>query len=414
MGGGAVNRVAITGLGMITPLGTSAPECWANMLAGRSGVRRITRFSTDGLKTKIGGELPDRYYEMEAAEFPKRFMAQTNSTVRLAFLCAREAMADAGFSLEGRDPHRVAVITGSGVSDFAQWRQYGDGKEVPQYVIIRQMANAIAAWITIRFKLKGPSYNIATACASGAFAAAAGLDYIRYGRGDAALVVGADMLLTPESIFGFNQLMALSEQNDSPETASCPFDRRRSGFVLSNGSGALLLENMETARRRGARIYAELSGAGICSEAYNIVAPEPSGIGIAQCMAMALADGRVPPERIGYISAHGTSTQQNDAEETAGIKRLFGERARSIPVSSQKSMIGHTIGGAGAIECAVTALSLYHRKITPTINYAVPDPACDLDYVPNQCRDAPGLEAAISNSFGFGGHNCALVLERVR
>jgi len=171
---------------------------------------------------------------------------------------------------------------------------------------------------------------------------------------------------------------------------------------------------METARRRGARIYAELSGAGICSEAYNIVAPEPSGIGIAQCMAMALADGRVPPERIGYISAHGTSTQQNDAEETAGIKRLFGERARSIPVSSQKSMIGHTIGGAGAIECAVTALSLYHRKITPTINYAVPDPACDLDYVPNQCRDAPGLEAAISNSFGFGGHNCALVLERVR
>ena len=275
------------------------------------------------------------------------------------------------------------------------------------------MVNALAAWICIKYGFKGPSYNIASACASGAFAVASAFDHIRSGRCDAAVAVGVDMMLTRQSIIGFNELLALSENNDSPETASCPFDNRRSGFVLSNGGCALVLESQESARRRGARIYALITGASIVSEAYNIVAPEPSGREIARTMELAIADANVPRAKIGYINAHGTSTRQNDLSETVAIKQVFGSQAYELAVSSQKSMIGHTIGAAGAIECAVTALTLHHGLITPTINYQERDPDCDLDYVPNEAREAKNLEAAVSNSFGFGGHNCSIVLEKL-
>jgi 3-oxoacyl-[acyl-carrier-protein] synthase II len=305
------------------------------------------------------------------------------------------------------------VITGSGQTGYQEEGDIVSSHQNPgRFSIIQQMANAMAGWISIGHGFKGRSYNVATACASGAYAIGAAYEYIVSGRGDAALAVGADAMLSPQTIKGFNQLSALSERNELPEKASRPFDRNRDGFVLSNGGAALMLERESDARRRGARIYAVISGVGLCSEAYNIVAPKPSGEEMAKTMTMAMEDAGVTPERVGYASAHGTSTPQNDADESLAIKLAFGDHTRRLAVSSQKSMTGHCVGGAGAIEAAATALCLYHRILTPTINYETPDPACDLDCVPNTAREAKNLRIAISNSFGFGGHNATLVLER--
>ena len=272
------------------------------------------------------------------------------------------------------------------------------------------MLDAHGGCISMEFGFKGPSFNVSTACSSGAFAVDIGADYIRL-HGDVCLVIGVETLLNKDTIDGFSQLMALSEQNDFPEKASCPFDKKRNGFVFSEGCCAILLESYEHARRRDARIYALISGAGATSEAYNIIAPEPKGLAMARTMRLALERSGMSKDRIGYINAHGTSTIHNDRAETLAVKEVFGKEAYNIPVSSQKSMIGHTIGAAGAIECAVTALSLYHGIITPTINYETFDPECDLDYVPNSARKAAGFEAAMTNSFAFGGHNVTLVLE---
>jgi 3-oxoacyl-[acyl-carrier-protein] synthase II len=403
--------VAVTGIGMITPLGPDAASSWKAMVEGRSGIRRIRRFETEGLATRIGGELPDAYYEMEAAEFPRRFANQTLPPTRLGFLCAREAIADSRLAAAPYDPYRVAVYTGCSQSPLQEGQELLQDGDI-KYLIVKEMVNAVAAWVSIKHGFRGPTCNIAAACASGAFAVAAGVEYVRSGRGDAAVVLGADMMLNRQSIHGFNELFALSELNEEPERASRPFDNRRSGFVLSNGGAALVLEALDGARRRGAPVYAVLTGIGTVSEAYNIVAPEPSGRAIARTMSAALEDAGLEPSAVDYVNAHGTSTRQNDACETAALKQVFGPHAARLAVSSQKSMIGHTIGGAGAIECAATALALRHGILPPTINYEEPDPDCDLDYVPNVARPAPGLKAAVSNSFGFGGHNCALVLER--
>ena len=409
----ADERVAITGLGMISCLGASVTECWGQMLAGRTGIRRITRFDAADCVTRFGGELPDKYYALEATEFSKRLFKQTQSTTRLGFLCAKEALCDSGFSVEGHDPHRCAVITGSGQTGYEEEGNLVSNFTNPgKFVIIQQMANAMSAWISITHGFKGRSYNVATACASGAYAIAAAYEYLVSGRGDAALAVGADAMLSPQTIKGFNQLAALSERNELPERASRPFDKHRDGFVLANGGAAVMLEKESAARRRGARIYARIAGVSMCSEAYNIVAPKPSGEEMANSMILALADAGVAPEQVGYVSAHGTSTQQNDADESLAIKLAFGQHARALAVSSQKSMTGHSVGGAGAIECAATALCLHHGVLTPTINYETPDLACDLDVVPNEAREVSNLRVAISNSFGFGGHNATLVLEK--
>ncbi len=409
----AEERVAITGLGMITCLGTSVGECWAQMLQGRTGIRRITRFDPGDCVTQFGGELPDKYYALEEAEFSRRMFKQTQSTTRLGLLCAKEALSDSGFSVEGHDPYRCGVITGSGQTGY---QEEGDlvslFKNPSRFVIIQQMANAMSAWISITHGFKGRSYNVATACASGAYAIASAYEYITSGRGDAVLAVGADAMLSPQTIKGFNQLSALSERNDLPERASRPFDRNRDGFVLASGGAAVMLEREAAARKRGAKIYAVLAGANMCSEAYNIVAPKPSGEEMAKAMLLALDDAGMTPDRVEYVSAHGTSTPQNDADETLAIKMAFGPHTRALAVSSQKSMTGHSVGGAGAIECVATALCLYHGVVTPTINYETPDPHCDLDYVPNEAREIKGLKVAISNSFGFGGHNATLVLQR--
>jgi len=402
------HKVTITGIGMINSLGCSAAECWDSMLHGRSGISRIRRMDVSDCITQIGGELADSYYDLEKRAFSRRLLKQTVTTTRLGLLCAREAMEDSGFSVEGRDPHACAVITGTGQTSHQETIA-----ESGKFAVIQQMANALSGWISIEYGLKGPSYNLATACASGAFAIAAAYRQIATGAGEAVVVVGVDALLSPQSLKGFNQLGALSERNDEPEAASRPFDMTRDGFVLANGGAALVLESEESARRRSARVYAMVSGSGLCSEAYNIVAPEPSGASMAQAMSLAMDDAGIVPEQVQYISAHGTSTPHNDAAETAAIKTAFREQARRVPISSQKSMTGHTIGGAGAIECATTALCLYHGVITPTINYQTPDPKCELDYVPNVPREAKSLKVALSNSFGFGGHNSAIVLEKV-
>jgi len=408
-------RVAVTGIGMIHCLGTNAAQCWESMVAGRSGPGRVRRFDVSDCATQFGGELPDAFYEMEQAEFSKRMFKQTQITVRLGMLCAKEAMSDSGFTADGQDPRRAAVITGSGQVGF----QDEDGDAVDFYrnpskfAVIQEMANALSGWLSIQYGFKGRSYNVATACASGAYAIANAFEYIVSGRGDAALAVGVDAMLSAYSLKAFGQLAAISVRNDVPQKASRPFDLNRDGFVIANGGAALMLEKEPAARKRGARIYALLSGTALCSECYNIVAPKPSGEEMSRSMTSALRDAGIAPEQVGYVSAHGTSTLQNDADETAAIKMTFGKHARKLAVSSQKSMTGHTVGGAGAIECATTALILHHGVLTPTINYETPDPACDLDYVPNEARDAKGLRVAISNSFGFGGHNATLVLERM-
>lgn len=405
-------RVVITGIGMITSLGADTATCWDGMLAGRSGIRRITRFNTKDSPVTIGGELPDAYYEIEAAGFNKRVRNQTMSSTRLGVLCARAAIADANFKPTESEAARVGVITGCSQASY-QEGQDGNVLEPNNYMVIRQMINAISAWISIQNGFRGPTFNVATACASGAFAVAMALDSIRFGRCDAAVVAGLDMLLNYESLIGFSTLSALAMGNDRPEEASCPFDNLRTGFVMGNGGCGLVLELEENARRRGARIYAELAGYGICSEAHNIVAPEPGGMQMARSMQLALEDAGLAPEDVDYISAHGTSTRQNDAAESGAIRQAFGKHADKLAVSSQKSMTGHTIGGAGAIECGATALILHHGIITPTINQRERDPMCDLDYVPNVARPAPGLRAALSNSFGFGGHNASLAFRRI-
>jgi 3-oxoacyl-[acyl-carrier-protein] synthase II len=400
---------AITGIGMITPLGLTTSENWENFIAGRSGIREITKFNASACWSRIAGQLPERYDEMEKRLLPKVLFRRYGLPTRLSMLTVKEALEDAKINLSDIDKHTVSVITGCGGSTF------GDqitllGKGLRRVAFVHDMLDAHSGCISMEFGFKGPSFNVSTACSSGAYALDIGVDHIRL-HGDVCLVIGVETLLYKETIDGFCQLMALSEQNDFPEKASCPFDKKRSGFVFSEGCCAMVLESYAHARRRDARIYGLISGTGATSEAYNILAPEPKGVEMARTMELALERSGLSKDRVGYINAHGTSTMHNDRAETEAIKKVFGQQAYDIPVSSQKSMIGHTIGAAGAIECAVTALSLYHGIITPTINYETFDPECDLDYVPNSARKAAGLGAAITNSFAFGGHNVTLVLE---
>lgn len=407
------HKVAITGMGMITPLGLTVGTCWLGFLEGRSGIRRISRFDPHRCVTKIAGELPEDYAELERAAFSPREFRQSTLSSRVTMLVARQAISDCGLDFDESRKARVAVITGCGGSVYGDEIAFAETgarrRKVP--IVSHGMLNALSACLTIEFGFKGPSFNVATACASGAHAVGLGFDYV-HRTGGMCLVVGVETMVTEETIQGFNDLMALSVRNEDPERASRPFDKLRDGFVLSEGACALFMEPYEQALARGASVYALVSGYAATSEAYNIVAPDMEGRRIALTMERALRNAGVPKESVGYISAHGTSTYHNDIAETAAIKRLFGEAAYRIPVSSQKSMIGHSIGAAGTIEAAVTALSLKNQVLTPTINYEIPDPQCDLDYVPNKARPCPGLRVAISNSFGFGGHNCTLVLER--
>lgn len=400
--------VAITGIGMITPLGVTTDDCWNNLVNGKSGIRYITRFDTHSCLTKIGGQIPDIYFKMEKTLLPDEIYEQALFPSRLSILAARQAMTDSRLSLGHIDRGCAGVITGSGGSSQGDGLEYGRHAELN---FTGEMLDAHALWVSREFGFGGPSFNVATACSSGAFAVGLGVDHVVRTH-QICLVVGIDTMLLRETLDGFNQLLAISESNEYPEKASRPFDKHRNGFVLAEGACALLLEPYSHAMDRKARIYAVISGYAFTSESYNIMAPDPEGKLMAETMSTALENSKTSIDKIGYINAHGTSTIHNDIAETKAIKRVFGGKAPGIPISSQKSMMGHTIGAAGAIETAVTALSLYHGLITPTVNLEEPDPACDLDYVPNHCRKVKSLEAAITNSFGFGGHNSCIVIEK--
>ena len=402
--------VAITGIGMMCPLGITTNECWENLLAGKSGISWITRFDARECRTRIAGQLPPKYFELEKNALPRRLYQRSVLPSRLSILIARQALENAGLKLDEMKGSWGSVITGCGGSTF------GDSEtlvkhEKKKIVFSHDMLNALSACVAIELGFKGPSFNVAAACASGAFAVGMGYNYVKK-TGELCVAIGVEAVLYKDTIDGFNQLMALSENNEYPQKASCPFDKKRSGFVISEGACALILEPYEHAVNRGARIYALMSGLGLSFEAFNIIAPEPEGSQMAKAMSLALQNGYIEKEQVGYINAHGTSTPHNDLAETKAIKRLFGDEAYKIPVSSIKSMVGHTIGAAGAIECAATALALYHQVLPPTINYEDPDPECDLDYVPNNARKVEGLEVALTNSFGFGGHNVTLLLAR--
>ena len=400
-------KVVITGLNIISSLGLNCDDNWANLSAGKSGIRAITLFDPSGSESRIAGQVPEAFEEYAARFCKKRITGQMTRVTRMAFVCAAEAIERSGVDFAAMDRSRCGVIIGA-VSTGNSSVEKGTS---PRNRIVKCMSNAMPAWISIHYGLEGPSYTVNTACASSGFAMALGFDLIRSGAADLVIAGGADSTVNPEEIAGFNEMYALSTSADEPEKASRPFTRNRDGFVIGEGAGILVLESERSALARGARIRAEMAGYALTSEAYNIMAPRKDGEGMAETMARALRHAGVRPDEVDYINAHGTSTMLNDLYETMAIKKVFGARSGSIPVSSVKSMIGHTIAAAGAIEAAATVLSIEHGVITPTINYDMPDPDCDLDYVPNNSRKQK-IDVAISNSFAFGGHNATIVLKK--
>jgi 3-oxoacyl-[acyl-carrier-protein] synthase II len=408
-------RVAVTGIGLVTPLGNDVQSNWSSLIAGRSGIRAISRFDASSFPVRIGGEVrgfdPLLYVEKKEVKKMDRF-------IQYAIAAAHEAVDDAGVRLSSGAAERTGVILGVGMGGIETIETYYKSfletglKRVTPFFIPRLIANMAPGQIAIRFGLRGVNYVTTSACASGGHAIGEAARLVRLGFQDRMLAGGAEAGVTPMTVGGFAVMRALSTRNDEPERASRPFDRERDGFVVAEGAAILVLEPLDDARRRGAHIYAEIAGYGCNADAYHITAPAPDGESAASCMRLALQDAGISPDEVDYINAHGTSTPANDINETRAIKRLFGEHARKLAVSSSKSMIGHALGAAGAIEAAYTALAIRDGILPPTINYENPDPECDLDYVPNEARHV-GVAVALSNAFGFGGANATLALRRV-
>lgn len=407
-------RVVITGLGLVTPLGCDVASNWEKLLAGSSGIGRITRFDAAELPVRIAGEV--RNFD-PACFVEKRDIKKMDPFALYAMAAARMALEDAGFVIAPENAERVGVLVGVGMGGISTLEEAHENflhygvRRISPFMVPRLIANMAPGQIAIRFGAKGVNYVATSACASGGHAIGEAARLIRFGVQDAMLAGGAEAAVTPLSIGGFAAMRALSTRNDEPERACRPFDRERDGFILSEGAGMLVLEEREAAIGRGARIYAEIAGYGANADAFHITTPAPEGAGAARCMRLALADGGIAPTEVDYINAHGTSTPYNDVNETQAIKQVFGNHARSLMVSSTKSMTGHLLGAAGAIEAAYSALTIHHGVVPPTINYEYPDPECDLDYVPNHARTTP-VRLALSNSFGFGGTNACLVLSR--
>lgn len=397
-------KVVITGMNIVSSLGLNLEENWQNMVEGKSGVKRISLFDPSELDTQIAAQLPESFEAYAATRIKKRQSGQMTRITRACFVCAKDAIEKSQIDFDAFDKSRIAVILGvvnTGNSSL-------EGDKPSSTSILKGMNNAMSAWISMEYGITGPCYTIATACSSSAYAIAQGYDLIQSGKADMVITGGADSIINPEEIKGFNLLFALSTQNERPEKASKPFSEDRDGFVIGEGAGIMILESEASAKKRGAIIWGELAGYGLTSEGYNIMAPKKNGEGMAETIEKALADSGVEKSDVGYISAHGTSTNLNDLYETMAIRQVFGEYAANIPVSSQKSMIGHTVGAAGAIEGIVSVLTIKNNLLTPTINLDKPDPDLDLDYVPNISRKAD-VEVALSNSFAFGGHNATLV-----
>ncbi|MEW6448023.1 MAG: beta-ketoacyl-ACP synthase II [Bacillota bacterium] len=409
-------RVVVTGLGIISPIGTGKDAFWGALIRGESGVRRITRFDPTGFKTQIAAEVrdfdPEAYIDKKEARRMDRY-------TQFAVAATDLALKDAGIAPGTVDPDRVGVVLGCGIGGIETFEEQtrvlvarGPNRVSPFFVPM-MIANMGAGYIAIMNGFYGPNSTVVTACASSNQAIGEAFRIIQRGEADLMVTGGAEAAITPVGIAGFCAMKAMSTRNDEPARACRPFDAGRDGFVVGEGAAILILERMERALERGAHIYAEIAGYGQSCDAYHITAPDPDGSGAAKAMERALADAGLRPEEVSYINAHGTSTPLNDKVETMAIKKVFGEFAYRLPISSTKSMTAHLLGAAGGIEAAACVLSITHGIIPPTINYEEPDPDCDLDYVPGKARKAQ-VEVAVSNGFGFGGHNAALVFKRYR
>ena len=402
----------ITGMGLVIPSGIGVKTAWKNVCEGKSGVGPLTRFDTNGFETKIAAEVqgfnPEHYIE-------KKEIKKTDLFIQYAMGAAHEAIEDSRLQITPENADRIGVIVGTGLGGLPTLERYhrillerGPSRISP-FFIPMLIANLASGHIAIRFGAKGPNTCLVTACATGAHCIGDAYRAILYGDADAIIAGGTEANITPLCIGGFNAMKALSTRNEDPEKASRPFEKNRDGFVVAEGAGILILEELEFALNRGARIYGEIVGYGYTGDAYHITAPPPDGDGAARCMRMAIKDAGLQPEEIDYINAHGTSTQLNDRTETIAIKAVFGEYAKRIPISATKSMTGHLLGAGGSTEAIFTLLSICEGILPPTINYEEPDPECDLDFVPNVARRQP-VKVGMSNAFGFGGTNATLIL----
>ncbi|TET36380.1 MAG: beta-ketoacyl-[acyl-carrier-protein] synthase II [Planctomycetota bacterium] len=405
-------RVVITGLGAVTPIGGTAETFWEAVKAGKNGISLIENFDASQHAVRFGGEIKD----FEATEWMTPKQAKTMDRFsHFAVAGARQAIEDSGLDLDSIDRDRAGVVLGSGIGglleiekNFVKMQQKGPRRVSPRF-IPNEMMNAASGNVAIIFGLRGPNYVVASACASSTHSTGLAFREIRYGSADIMITGGTEAALTALGLAGFCSAKALSTRNDDPAHASRPFDKDRNGFVLGEGGGALVLEELEHALRRGAKIYAELLGMGSTDDAFHITQPVEGGEGAAKAMLLAVQDGGIEPSQINYINAHGTSTYHNDRMETAAIRRAFGEHADKLVISSTKSQVGHLLGGAGAVELIATVRAVHDDIAPPTINYETPDPDCDLDYVPNEARPME-INYALSNSFGFGGHNACLLV----
>ncbi len=407
-------RVVVTGMGALTPIGNTVEEFWEATLHGRSGTGLLTRFDTTLYSSKIAAEVkgfnPEPY--ISAKE-----VTRTDLFVQYAVAAAVMCVADSGLDMETVDRNRTGVIVGSGIGGLQtieNQKEVLDQKgprRISPYLIPMLIINMASGMVSIRYGLRGPNTSVVTACATGAHSIGEAMRLIQRGDADMMIAGGAEAAITPLGYGGFCSIRALSTRNDEPEKASRPFDLNRDGFVMGEGAGVLLLEELDHAKKRGAHIYGELIGYGMSADAYHVTMPEPDGTGARMAMSHALEDAGLSVEDVDYINAHGTSTPYNDKFETAAIKALFNSRAAKLAVSSTKSMTGHLLGAAGAVELIACLLALRDSILPPTINYETPDPECDLDYVPNQAREQ-SIRIAMSNSFGFGGHNAVLIAKR--
>ncbi len=409
-----MRRVVVTGVGMITPLANTAEGTWQNFLKGKSGTGPLTQLDSKPFNSKVAAEVkqfdPTRYMTLKDIK-------KTDIFVQFGVASAKMALADSKLDLTKEDVHRVGILVGSGIGGLrvieeqhAQMMEKGPGRISP-FLIPMLIVNMAPGQISIALGLKGPCTCVATACATGSNAIGDAYKLIQRGEADVMFAGGTESCITNLGFGGFDAMKALSTHNEHPETASRPFDKTRSGFVMGEGCGIMIMEELEHAKKRGAKIYAEMAGYGMTSDASHITAPDPSGEGAARCMVNALKDAKIRPEEVDYINAHGTSTPLNDKVETLAIKKAFGEEAaRKVRISSTKSMVGHLLGAAGAVEGVACVLAIRDQIVPPTINYKHPDPDCDLNYVPNEAQ-ACRVRVAMSNSLGFGGHNACIVFK---
>ena len=409
-------RVVVTGVGMVTALGHNASDCWANLVAGTSGIRRVSLFDPEGYECQVAGEVPD----FDASLYMERKEARRADRVtQFAFVAAEEALKQSGYLVDEANGKDFAVIVGTAIggittlmAEYDTLLTKGPGRVSP-FLMPMMLPDMSSGQLSIRLGAKGVNYALISACASGADSIGEAANIIRRGDAEIAVAGGTEAAITPIAMAGFSAAKALSTSNDDPARSSRPFDKTRDGFVLAEGAGMLVVESEEHAIARGATILGELAGYGATSDAFHITQPDENGEGAARAMRKALAEAGLDSDDIDYVNAHGTSTPMNDKLETLALKRVFGEYAYELPISSTKSMTGHSLGAAGAIEAAICILAMQTGIIPPTANYETPDPDCDLDYVPNVARSA-SLEAVMTNSLGFGGHNASLVFRKYR